>query len=49
VARIRQIFHLWRREFVLHILDVDDPIEPRFAVACALVAMMADLRRERER
>jgi len=49
VARIRQIFHLWRREFVLDILDVDDPIEPRFAVACALVAMMADLRRERER
>lgn len=49
VARIRQIFHFWRREFELHILDVDDPIEPRFAIACALIAMMADLRRERER
>lgn len=49
VARIRQVFHWWRREFVLHILDVDDPIEPRLAIACALVAMMADLRRERER
>lgn len=49
VARIRQIFHFFRREFALYILDVDDPIEPRFAIACALIAMMADLRRERER
>ena len=23
-----------------------NPIEPRFAIACALIAMMADLRRE---
>jgi hypothetical protein len=49
VARIQQIFHFWRREFELRILEVDDPIEPRFAIACALIAMMADLRRERER
>lgn len=46
VARIEQRFHLFRREFELWILPVEDPIEPRFAIACALVALMADLRRE---
>jgi hypothetical protein len=47
VARVRQEFSLFRRIFHLHILPVEDPIEPRFAIACALVAMLADLRRER--
>ncbi|HEX4381503.1 MAG TPA: hypothetical protein VH083_01080 [Myxococcales bacterium] len=46
VARIQQRFHLFRRVFDLTILPVEDPIEPRFAIACALVAMHADLRRE---
>jgi hypothetical protein len=46
VARVQQIFHVFRREFVLEILQQDDPIEPRFAVACALIAILADLRRE---
>lgn len=46
VADITQVFHLFKREFDLDILQVDDPIEPRFAIACALIAMMADLRRE---
>ena len=46
VAEITQVFHFFRREFDLEILQVDDPIEPRFAIACALIAMMADLRRE---
>ncbi len=46
VARITQVFHFFRREFDLDILQVDDPIEPRFAIALALIAMMADLRRE---
>jgi hypothetical protein len=46
VARIAQRFHFFRREFELYILPVADPIEPRFAIACALIAMMADLRRE---
>ncbi|HEY2029916.1 MAG TPA: hypothetical protein VGH20_11985 [Myxococcales bacterium] len=49
VARVRQEFHFFRRVFQLRILPVEDPIEPRFAIACALVAMMADLRRERSR
>jgi hypothetical protein len=46
VADIRQVFHFFRREFDLDIIQQDDPIEPRFAIACALIAMMADLRRE---
>jgi hypothetical protein len=46
VARLHQVFHFFRREFVLDIAQQDDPIEPRFAIACALIAMMADLRRE---
>jgi uncharacterized protein YxjI len=49
VARIAQRFHFFRREFRLFILPVEDPIEPRFAIACALIAMMADLRREDRR
>jgi hypothetical protein len=47
VARVKQEFHFFRRVFHLSILPVEDPIEPRFAIACALIAMMADLRRER--
>ena len=46
VARLEQRFHFFRRVFDLTLLQVDDPIEPRFAIACALIAMMADLRRE---
>lgn len=46
VARITQVFHLFRREFELELHQIDDPVEPRFAIACALIAMMADLRRE---
>lgn len=49
VARIAQRFHFFRREFHLFILPVEDPVEPRFAIACALIAMMADLRREDRR
>ena len=46
VAHIEQVFHFFKREFELEIVQQDDPIEPRFAIACALIAMMADLRRE---
>lgn len=45
-AHLEQQFHLFRRVFDLDLLQVDDPIEPRFAIACALIAVMADLRRE---
>jgi hypothetical protein len=47
VAHVRQEFALFRRVFQLQIERIDDPIEPRFAIACALVAMLQDLRRER--
>ncbi|MFN2547982.1 MAG: hypothetical protein ABR567_11155 [Myxococcales bacterium] len=46
VATIAQVFHFFRREFELDIIQQDDPIEPRFAIVCALIAMMADLRSE---
>ncbi len=46
VALIEQQFRFFRRVFDLELLVVEDPIEPRFAIACALIAMMADLRRE---
>jgi hypothetical protein len=46
VAEVEQDFSLWRRVFRLTILKTDDPIAPQFAIACALVAMLADLRRE---
>jgi len=46
VALIEQQFRFFRRVFDLELLQVEDPIEPRFAIACTLIAMMADLRRE---
>ena len=46
VARLEQQFAFFRRVFDLEILPVSDPIEPRFAIACSLIAIMADLRRE---
>jgi hypothetical protein len=49
VATIEQRFHFFRKVFDLHLEQVDDPIEPRFAIACALIAMMADIRREESR
>ena len=47
VAVVQQVFRLLRKEFELSILRVPDPIDPRLAVACALVAMLADVNRER--
>jgi hypothetical protein len=47
VAEVHQEFSLWRKIFRLNILRIEDPISPQFAIACALVAMLADLKRER--
>ncbi len=47
VAKVHEVFRFFRKEFEVEILQIDDPIEPRFAVACALVALLADVRRER--
>jgi hypothetical protein len=49
VATLQQHFSFFRREFALTLHDVPDPIEPRFAIACALIALLADLRRESSR
>jgi hypothetical protein len=49
VATVRQHFSFFRREFALSLHDCGDPIEPRFAIACALIALLADLRRESSR
>jgi hypothetical protein len=46
VARLTQIFRWIRKEFTLEILERPDPVDARFAVACALLAVMADVRRE---
>jgi len=46
VAHVTQVFHFFRREFELDLLPVNDPLEPRFGIALALIAMMADIRRE---
>lgn len=46
VAHVQQVFRLLAREFFVDIRQIDDPIDPRLAVACALVAILADLRRE---
>ena len=45
VARLRPT-HLFSREFALTLEQVDDPVDPRFLIACALIAAQAGLRRE---
>jgi len=46
VARLLQTFRFFRKEFVLEIVPTGDPVDPRFLVACALLAVLADARRE---
>jgi hypothetical protein len=46
VARLVQVFRLFRKEFDLEIARADDPLDPRFLIACALIAVLADTRRE---
>jgi len=46
-ARLTQIFRFFRKEFLLEIVPATgDPVDPRFLVACALLAVLADARRE---
>lgn len=45
LARLRQEFRFFAREFSLSLSQVDDPVDPRFAIACALIAAQKDLRR----
>jgi hypothetical protein len=45
-ARLTQTFRFFRKEFRLEIVQTDNPVDPRFLVACALLAVLADARRE---
>jgi hypothetical protein len=47
VAYLTQRFHLLWREFDLVLPPNSQTIDSRFLLACALIAVMADLRRER--
>ena len=47
VAVVHQLFRFLQRQFEVELLPVEDGIDERFAVACALVALQSDLRRER--
>jgi hypothetical protein len=46
VARVQQIFRFFVKEFVLDLRMGRGLIDPRFAVACALLAVMAEAQRE---
>jgi uncharacterized protein YxjI len=46
VAKIRQIFRFFIKEFELDLSMSQGRIDARFAVACALLALMAESRRE---
>jgi hypothetical protein len=47
VARVRQVFRFFVKEFELDLSEGQGRIDPRFAVACALLALMAEVHRER--
>jgi len=46
VALLAQQFRLFRKVFALQMLPASQNLDPRFLIACALVAVMADVRRE---
>jgi uncharacterized protein YxjI len=46
VAKVRQIFRFFVKEFELDLSMNQGKIDARFAVACALLALMAETRRE---
>jgi hypothetical protein len=46
VALLAQQFHIFRKTFALQILPASQNLDPRFLIACSVIAVMADLRRE---
>jgi uncharacterized protein YxjI len=46
VALLTQHFRIFRKTFALQLLPASQNVDPRFLIACALVAVMADVRRE---
>ena len=49
VARIRQVFRFFVKEFTLDLSMAQGRIDTRFALACALLCLMAESRRESQR
>ncbi|HEY4117259.1 MAG TPA: hypothetical protein VGM56_05365 [Byssovorax sp.] len=48
VGAIRQIFAFFTKQFSLDISEAQGRIDPRFAMACALLALMAEIHRQEE-
>jgi uncharacterized protein YxjI len=48
VALLVQQFRIFRKTFALQLLPASQNVDPRFLIACSLVAVMADIRRERQ-
>jgi hypothetical protein len=46
VAKVKQLFRFFVKEFTLDLSMAQGRIDPRFAVACAILALMAEIRRE---
>lgn len=46
VARVNQVFRFFAKEFTLDVSMAQGRIDPRFAIACAVFALMAESRRE---
>lgn len=46
VARIRQVFRFFVKEYALDFPGDERPMDPRFALSCALLAIMAESNRE---
>lgn len=46
VARLRQIFKFFRKEFELDLSESQGRMDARFAIACSLLALMAEVQRE---
>jgi uncharacterized protein YxjI len=48
VALLTQHFHIFRKVFALQLLPASQNVDARFLIACSLVAVMADVRRENQ-
>ena len=46
VARVEQVFRFFAKEFTLDLSMAQNRIDPRFAIACAVFALMAESARE---
>ena len=49
VARVKQVFRFFAKEFSIDVSMAQGRMDPRFAIACAVFALMAESRREDSR